>query len=177
MVTSLVKWAQRDIRTGTGETGEPGESSETRRRMTETIPDLAVAQKVLAAQPFSALLGARLVAFGAGEAVLELDIRDELRQQSGFLHGGVLSYAADNTLTFAAGTVAGGRLMTAGFTIDYLRPADGSVLRAHASVVRAGRTRVVCRCDLMTVAADGTETLCAVAQGTIATPRAPEPAP
>lgn len=132
------------------------------------IPDLAAAQKVLAAQPFSNLLGARLVAFGEGEATLELDIRDELRQQYGFVHGGVLSYAADNTLTCAAATVVGSGLITAGFTIDYLRPAAGTLLRAHAQVVRAGRTRVVCRCDVSTVDDQGVETLCAVAQGTIA---------
>src|SRR4030095_3076081 len=135
-----------------------------------TVLDLASAQQVLAAQRFSALLGARLVAFGDGEATLELDIRDELRQQNGVLHGGVLSYAADNTLTFAADTVASGALMTAGFTIDYLRPADGATLRAHAQVVRAGRTRVVCRCELNTVDAEGVQTLCAVAQGTVAVP-------
>ncbi|MBC7274337.1 MAG: PaaI family thioesterase [Streptomyces sp.] len=134
----------------------------------DTIDDLETARKVLAAQPFSEVIGARLVAFGDGEAVLELDVRDALRQQYGFLHGGVLGYAADNTLTFAAGTVAGARLITAGYTIDYLRPADGVLLRAHARVVRAGRTRVVSRCDLTTVAADGAETLCAVAQGSIA---------
>ncbi|MFF9133464.1 PaaI family thioesterase [Streptomyces sp. NPDC014806] len=136
------------------------------------LPGLEEARKVLAAQPFSVLLGARLVAFGDGEATLELDIREELRQQYGFLHGGVLSYAADNALTFAAGSAVGSGLITAGFTIDYLRPAEGAVLRAHARVVRAGRTRVVCRCDLTTVAEDGTETLCAAAQGTVAvTPR------
>jgi uncharacterized protein (TIGR00369 family) len=136
------------------------------------LPGLEEARKVLAAQPFSALLGARLAAFGDGEATLELDIREELRQQYGFLHGGVLGYAADNALTFAAGSAVGSGLITAGFTIDYLRPAEGAVLRAHARVVRAGRTRVVCRCDLTTVAEDGTETLCAVAQGTVAvTPR------
>ncbi|POX45810.1 thioesterase [Streptomyces sp. Ru71] len=131
------------------------------------LSGLEEAQKVLAAQPFSALLGARLVAFGDGAATLELDIREELRQQYGFVHGGVLSYAADNALTFAAGSAAGGGVITAGFTIDYLRPAQGAVLRAHAEVVRAGRTRVVCRCDLTTVGEDGTEALCAVAQGTV----------
>ncbi|MFD0903382.1 PaaI family thioesterase [Actinomadura sediminis] len=134
--------------------------------------DLATARLVLEAQPFSRLLGARLVAFGDGEATLELDVRDDLRQQDGHVHGGVLGYAADNTLTFAAGTVAGARLVTAGFTIDYLRPARGTLLRAHARVVRAGRTRIVCRCDLSTVSGDGTELLCAVAQGTIAVPEA-----
>ncbi|SDM40079.1 PaaI family thioesterase [Allokutzneria albata] len=132
------------------------------------IPDLETARRVLAAQPFSALLGTRLAAFGDGAATLELDIRDELRQQNGVLHGGVLGYAADNALTFAAGAAAGAGLMTSGFTIDYLRPADGVLLRAHAQVVRAGRTRVVCRCDLSTVDADGIERLCAIAQGTIA---------
>lgn len=91
-----------------------------------------------------------------------------MRQQNGFVHGGVLSYAADNALTFAAGTVAGPGLLTAGYTIDYLRPARGEVLRAHARVVRPGRTRVVCRRDLFMMSSDGAQTLCAIAQGTIA---------
>ncbi|MFI6578625.1 PaaI family thioesterase [Nocardiopsis sp. NPDC050513] len=135
--------------------------------MNETL-DLAVARKVLEAQPFSVLLGARLTAFGDGAATLELDIRDDLRQQNGFVHGGVLSYAADNALTFAAGTAVGPRVVTAGFSVDYLRPARGAVLSARARVVRAGRTRVVCRCDLYTLDERGEETLCAVAQGSVA---------
>ncbi|MGW0599273.1 PaaI family thioesterase [Streptomyces sp. NPDC002776] len=135
--------------------------------MTESL-DLASARKVLAAQPFSTLLGARLTAFGKGAATLELDIRDELLQQFGYVHGGVLGYAADNATAFAAGTVAGPRLTTSGLTLDFLRPAKGELLRAHAEVVRAGRTRVVCRCDLITVDSQGTETLCAVSQGAVA---------
>ncbi|MFI8764721.1 PaaI family thioesterase [Streptomyces sp. R-07] len=146
--------------------------------MNAYTPDLERARKVLAAQPFSTYLGARLTAFGDGVAVLELDVRDELRQQNGFVHGGVLSYAADNTLTFAAGTVAGTGLLTAGFTIDYLRPARGETLRARAQVVRPGRSRVVCRCELFMLDSDGNETLCAIAQGTIsvADTAPPEPA-
>ncbi|MFC8273233.1 PaaI family thioesterase [Streptomyces sp. NPDC057271] len=131
-------------------------------------PDLELARKALASQPFSIYLGARLTAFGDGAATLELDVREELRQQNGFVHGGVLSYAADNALTFAAGTVAGPGLLTAGYTIDYLRPAQGAVLRAHAEVVRPGRTRVVCRCDLFLLDSSGNQMLCAIAQGTIA---------
>lgn len=136
--------------------------------MNPSTPDLDLARKVLASQPFSVHLGARLTAFGDGAATLELDVRDELCQQNGFVHGGVLSYAADNALTFAAGTVAGPGLLTAGYTIDYLRPARGEVLRAHARVVRPGRTRVVCRCDLFVLDSEGNQTLCAIAQGTIA---------
>ncbi|MFI9624452.1 PaaI family thioesterase [Streptomyces sp. NPDC052042] len=140
-------------------------------------PNLELARMVLDSQPFSMYLGARLTAFGDGGATLELDIRDELRQQNGFVHGGVLSYAADNALTFAAGTVVGPAVLTAGYSIDYLRPARGEVLRAHAQVVRPGRTRVVCRCDLFTVDSEGNQTLCAVAQGTIAVAETALPEP
>ncbi|MFB9437011.1 PaaI family thioesterase [Streptomyces showdoensis] len=137
--------------------------------------DPRTAQKILDAQPFSRLLGARITAFGEGEATLELDIREELHQQNGFVHGGVLSCAADNALTFAAGAALGPAVLTAGFSIQYVRPARGTLLRARASVVHAGRRQAVVRCDLLTVDADadgaaadgGTETLCAVAQGTV----------
>ena len=42
------------------------------------------------------------------------------------------------------------------------------MLRAHARVVRAGRTRVVCRCDVSMIDEAGVATLCAVAQGAVA---------
>ncbi|UPK74351.1 PaaI family thioesterase [Nocardioidaceae bacterium SCSIO 66511] len=124
------------------------------------------AQGVLDAQPFSRLLGARMVKFGDGRAELALDIRDDLRQQFGFVHGGVMAYLVDNTVTFAAGTVLGPAVLTGGFTINYLAPAKGRELRAHATVVHATRRQVVCRCDVVAVDDDG-ETLCATGQGTV----------
>ncbi|HEY2058806.1 PaaI family thioesterase [Amycolatopsis sp. NBC_01480] len=133
--------------------------------------DLAAARAGLASQPFSVLLGARLTEFGDRRATIELDIREELRQQNGYVHGGVLAYAADNTLTFAAGAVLGPAVLTAGFTIDYLKPAGGPKLRAEAVVVQSGRSRATSRCDLYTVDEDGTSALCAVAQGTVVVTR------
>ncbi|MFF5971139.1 PaaI family thioesterase [Streptomyces sp. NPDC012769] len=132
-----------------------------------TDPAVALARKILDSQPFSRLIGARITAFGDGAATLEVDIREEHQQQNGFVHGGVLSYAADNALTFAGGAALGPAVLTGGFTIQYLRPAVGAVLRARASVVHAGRRQAVVRCDLLTVDAEGAETLCAVAQGTV----------
>ncbi|MFC9762608.1 PaaI family thioesterase [Rhodococcus jostii] len=124
------------------------------------------AQAVLQAQPFSVLVGARMTQFGEGGATLEIPVRDELRQQNGFVHGGVLSYAADNALTFAAGTVLGANIMTAGFTITYLRPAQGVLLRADARADASTRRQALCRCDIYAVQDDGSEVLCAAAQGT-----------
>ncbi|MER7251130.1 PaaI family thioesterase [Kribbella sp. NPDC000426] len=128
---------------------------------------LEVAQKLLAAQPFSLLVGARVTAFGDGGATLELDIREELQQQNGFLHGGVLAYAADNAITFAGGSALGPNVLTGGFTISYLRPAQGTILRAEAKVAHAGRRQATCTCELTTLDDAGTPTLCAIAQGTV----------
>jgi uncharacterized protein (TIGR00369 family) len=128
---------------------------------------LEVAQKLLAAQRFSVLVGARVTAFGDGGATLELDIREDLQQQNGFLHGGVLAYAADNAITFAGGTALGPDVLTGGFTISYLRPARGAILRAEATVAHSGRRQATCTCELTTIDAAGTPTLCAIAQGTV----------
>jgi len=68
---------------------------------------------------------------------------------------------------FAGGTVLGPAVLTGGLAVRYARPATGRVLRAHAEVVQAGRRQAVVRCDVRTVAEDGTEALCAVAQGTV----------
>lgn len=133
----------------------------------DDMPDMAFAQQILAAQPFSALVGTRLTAFGGGEATLELANRPELRQQYGYVHGGVIAYVAENAMAFASGTEPGNRPLTAGFTIDYVRPAGAELLRARARVVRRGRALAVCRCEVSDVGADGTESVCAVAQGTI----------
>lgn len=128
---------------------------------------LELGRRVLAEQPFSVLLGASLVALEPGRCELALPLRDDLRQQHGFAHGGVVSYLADNALTYAGGTALRVPVVTAEMKINYVRPAVGDRLVARAHAVHAGRTQAVCRCDVFAVAG-GEEKLCAVAQGTIA---------
>ena len=128
---------------------------------------LADAAAHLASQPFSVLLGARLLAFGADHTVLELDVRTDLLQQNGFLHGGVVAYAADNSLTYAGGAALGPAVLTGGMTIEYLRPAVGVTLRATAQVIHAGSRRALCSCDVEMVTDDGESRRCAIAHGTI----------
>lgn len=134
--------------------------------MTGIAFDIDTARAVLAAQPFSVLIGAELTAFGDGAATLEIPIRPELTQQFGFVHGGVLAYTADNTLTFAAGTVLGANVLTGGFSITYLRPAAGRRLRAQARVTGSTRRQAVCGCEIYALPDSGEPVLCAVAQGT-----------
>jgi len=123
-------------------------------------------KEVLASQPFSVLIGAEMLSFSQGYAELKIPIRPELKQQHGFVHGGVISYAADNALTFAGGSVLGTSVTTSEFKINYLRPAIGDFLFARATVINAGKSQAVCRCDVF-VSKDGKESLCATSQGTI----------
>ncbi|AKJ29299.1 phenylacetic acid degradation protein [Caldimonas brevitalea] len=121
---------------------------------------------MLASQPFSRLLGAELTVLEAGRCELQLPITPELLQQHGFVHGGVVSYLADNSLTYAGGTMLQLRVVTSEFKLNYLRPAVGERLVARAAAVQAGKSQAVCRCDIYTVH-QGEEKLCAIAQGTI----------
>ena len=132
---------------------------------------LAMGREVLASQPFSQLIGAELVALSPGRCELHVPITEAVKQQHGFVHGGVLSYAADNALTYAGGTALRVPVVTAEFKINYLRPAIGERLVARAEAVHTGKSQAVCRCDVFVVK-DGEEKLCAVAQGTIAALRA-----
>lgn len=130
------------------------------------IMDVETAQKIIETQPFTRLLGARLISLGADRCELKIPIQPDLLQQYGFLHGGVISYAADNALTIAAAQAMGGAVVTSEFKINYLRPAQGDAIIAKAHCIHAGRSQAVSRCDIVLVRGEE-EKLCAVAQGTI----------
>ena len=135
----------------------------------QVSPDafLAMGREVIASQPFSVLVGAEMHALSRGAIDLQLPIAGKLKQQDGFVHGGVLSYLADNALTFAGGTALAVPVVLAEFKINYLRPALGGRLIARARAVHVGSAQAVCNCEIFVVQ-DGEEKLCALAQGTIA---------
>eukprot|EP00042_Codosiga_hollandica_P001992 m.1275 g.1275 ORF g.1275 m.1275 type:complete len:142 (-) comp1523_c0_seq1:266-691(-) len=127
---------------------------------------LAMGREVLAKQPFSVLLGSELVALSPGQVDLQLALKPEHLQQNGFAHGGIVSYLADNALTYAGGTAMQVPVVTSEFKINYVRPAVGERLIARASAEAVSKTQAVCRCEVFAVK-DGAEKLCALAQGTI----------
>ncbi len=127
---------------------------------------LTFGRQILARQNFSRFIGAELSAFDGIHVELRIPIRDELRQQNGFVHGGVLAYAADNVLTFAGGLTLGSAVLTSEFKINYVRPGVGDAIVARGSVMYGGKAQAVCRAEIYTER-HGTATLVAVAQGTI----------
>ncbi|GAB1332271.1 PaaI family thioesterase [Streptomyces sennicomposti] len=125
------------------------------------------AHSIFQAQPFSMFLGAELTSVGPHSAEIRVVNRPEIQQQHGFVHGGVLSYLADNALTFAGGLALGGDALTAEYKINYVRPAVGDLVVARAEAIATTRRQAVCQCSVHVVSEQGEEHLVAVAQGTI----------
>lgn len=126
----------------------------------------AFARHIFESQPFSRFIGAQLTSVGTKDVELTLLINDHLKQQHGFVHGGVISYLADNAITFAGGLALGGNALTSEFKINYLRPARGTHLVARAQAKGIGKRQAVCQCEIHALE-DGEEKLCAIAQGTV----------
>lgn len=124
------------------------------------------AREVFESQPFSLFIGAELTAASNDSAELTLSIKDHHKQQHGFVHGGVISYLADNAMTFAGGLALGGNALTAEFKINYIRPGKGERLVARAHARSAGKRLAVCQCEIYAVDS-GVEKLCALAQGSV----------
>jgi uncharacterized protein (TIGR00369 family) len=102
-----------------------------------------------ARQNAMALIGASLRKVEAGEVEIALPWRDDLTQQKGFIHGGVLGMIADTACGYAAFSLmpAGGSLVTVEYKMNILKPGRGALL-AQGKVIRAGRTLTVARAEV-----------------------------
>ncbi|HMK78692.1 MAG TPA: PaaI family thioesterase [Xanthobacteraceae bacterium] len=135
------------------------------------FPAVAAAiRRTLEGQGFTRLVGAEVVSVDPGVVVMGLDRRDEVLQQNGLFHGGVIAYPIDNAATAAAATVidrSKRTVITAEYKVNLVAPSKGDRLTCRAEVVKAGRSltvvdaRVHCRTD-------GEDRLVAVALATIA---------
>ena len=111
--------------------------------------------------PFAHLLGIELGEMRRGEATLHLEVRDELRQNNGVVHGGVLASLMDSAAAFAVLTLLekDQTSTTVDLTTHYLRPLLKGRATARARVVRAGRRIMVITIDVL----DETEAIVATA--------------
>ena len=106
-------------------------------------------------QKAMALIGATLGRIEAGEVEISLPYRDDLTQQKGYVHGGILGMIADSACGYAAFSLmpAGGSLVTVEYKMNILNPARASLV-ARGHVVKPGRTLTVARAEVY--AQDGT---------------------
>ena len=108
-----------------------------------------------ARQKAMSLIGASLAAVEAGTSEIRLPYREDLTQQKGFVHGGIIGMIADSACGYAAYSLMppSASLVTVEYKMNILAPARGSLV-ARGTVVKAGRTLTVARAEVY--AEDGT---------------------
>lgn len=101
--------------------------------------------------PFVHLLKVELGEVKRGAASLHLEVRDELRQNNGVVHGGVIASLVDTAAAFAIITSLekDQTTTTVDLTIHYLRPLLTGRVTAQARVLRAGRRILTIRVDVL----------------------------
>jgi uncharacterized protein (TIGR00369 family) len=87
------------------------------------------------------MFGMQLVDLQQDKAVISLEIRDDLRQNHGVLHGGVTATLIDTAMAFAVRTKlpANDATTTIDLTIHFLRPHTTGTCTCTATVLRAGK--------------------------------------
>jgi 1,4-dihydroxy-2-naphthoyl-CoA hydrolase len=129
----------------------------------------AVADAILAGTPSQAgglpdFLGLRTVSVGPGTMTAEIEVRPDLLNPFGSLHGGVLSALVDHVLgavlypLIPIGTWAA----TTEFKLNLIAPVREGTLSARSEVIAMSRRTAVVRVD-----ATVGERLVGVAQGTV----------
>lgn len=114
--------------------------------------------------PFARLLGIELEEIDSGVATLGFDIKPELKQNHGVVHGGAIASLIDSATAFAIISLlpTNEHATTVDLTISYLRPLTEGRARAVARVVRSGKRLIVVSADLF----DEAGTLAATALST-----------
>ena len=123
---------------------------------------------------FDRLYGLELVDFSDGEVRARVQLRDELKQPMGLLHGGVYASIAESlaSLATALGVLERGEVaMGLSNSTSFLRPVTEGAVHAHATRQHRGRTTWVWD---VRFSDDGDHT-CAVTRMTIAVRPAPMP--
>ena len=138
-------------------------------RLKPANPDFEQAvRESFARQGIMAHIGARLGVIRPGYVEIIAPYSDDLSQQHGFFHGGVVGTIADSAGGYAAFTLmgAGDGVLTVEYKINLVAPADGDTLIARAEVVRPGRTLSVSQAQVF-ASKNGQETLCGIMQQTL----------
>ena len=102
------------------------------------------------------LIGGELRNVGKGSIEIVLPFREDLTQQHGFIHAGIITAIADSACGYAAFTLMpeGSEVLSVEFKINLLRPAQGQEFIAAARVVKPGKTLTVVKCDVFSDSID-----------------------
>jgi len=124
-------------------------------------------EEIVARSRFDELLGTEWLSDDPDGARVRVEVRDELRQPAGLLHGGVISSLVESICsraTFLAVREGGMLAMGQSISVSFLRPLTEGVAEVDARARHRGRSSWVWEAEVR----DGEGRLAALAQMTIA---------
>jgi uncharacterized protein (TIGR00369 family) len=141
--------------------------------VTPTAPDPRFEQRVRASyakQTAMHTLGARLERIAPGEVEIVMPASDAIRQQHGFVHGGLIGAVLDTACGFASLSLmpSDTGVLTVEYKINFLAPAAGERFRMVGRVRKSGRTLTLAEADAFAIR-DGDERLIATMTATMMT--------
>ena len=119
-------------------------------------------------QAFMKTIGAKLNSVDEGRVVISVELKPSMMQQHGFGHAGVTFSIGDSAAGYAALTKMGKNqeVLTSEMKINLMSPADGKILKAVGSVLKAGRKLLVVQANIYS-GDDKNEKLIATMLGTM----------
>ena len=114
-------------------------------------------------------LGISPLSVSPGRVELEMPYREDLTQQHGFLHAGIVATALDSACGYAAFTLmpAEAGVLTIEYKINLLAPAAGERFVFRAEVTKPGRTILVSDGEAFSIGADQSEKRIATVTATL----------
>jgi acyl-CoA thioesterase len=99
---------------------------------------------------FPRMLGIEIDSIEHGRAVLSVEVRKELKQLQGVMHGGAIASLIDTAVAFAiiGASQPEDRFTTVEMKINYLSSIREGRVRADARLLRDGRRIIVAECDV-----------------------------
>lgn len=131
----------------------------------------SVIREKLKSQYFMHHIGVDLSSIEPGRVEALIDSRDFLKQQNGFLHGGVTATLNDVVAGFAAFTLVAKDevVVTADLRISYLHPGDAPLYKAIGWVVKPGNLLHFCESEVWAIYPDKPDKLISKSSSTMAT--------
>jgi uncharacterized protein (TIGR00369 family) len=129
---------------------------------------VAEIKESFAKQTIMALIGGELTRIEPGVVEISLSYRNDLTQQDGYVHAGIITTIADSACGYAAYTLmpVNSDVLAVEFKVNLMRPARGDTFLARAEVVKSGRTLTVVKADIHAITG-GQRELVTIMQGTM----------
>jgi uncharacterized protein (TIGR00369 family) len=111
---------------------------------------IEAAKKSFEKQGFMKTLGAEIIAIEIGMVKIACELKEELMQQHGFFHAGVITSIADVACGYAAMTTMqeGSEVLSVEFKTNLMRPATAQKIVATGKVIKSGKNLVFCEAKI-----------------------------